>query len=161
MSSTFAQGCSLKQELQSAIIESSHLVIEKIGGAPDLVFAFLAGYSPEAIDQFGGLIQKQTNAQKVVGCSCQTTTSGGREYEDQTAVSLLACKFTNCCQNSGHFDFIPNSDQPIFTGWGPDYASWNSGSTLIKTQTKDYCRNSQIRLILRPIAEQLVGALGH
>ncbi|MGD1952374.1 MAG: NB-ARC domain-containing protein [Leptolyngbyaceae cyanobacterium] len=32
---------------------------------------------------------------------------------------------------------------------------------LIKTQTKDYCRNSQIRLILQPIAEQLVGALGH
>ncbi|MEM7065214.1 MAG: NB-ARC domain-containing protein [Cyanobacteria bacterium P01_B01_bin.77] len=32
---------------------------------------------------------------------------------------------------------------------------------LIKTQTKDYCRNSQIRLILQPIAEQLVGSLGH
>ena len=32
---------------------------------------------------------------------------------------------------------------------------------LIKTQTKDYCRNNQIRLILRPIADQLSGTLGH
>ncbi|MEO0516957.1 MAG: NB-ARC domain-containing protein [Cyanobacteria bacterium P01_A01_bin.116] len=31
---------------------------------------------------------------------------------------------------------------------------------LIKTQTKDYCRNTQVRLILQPIAEQLVGELG-
>ena len=32
---------------------------------------------------------------------------------------------------------------------------------LIKTQTKDYCRNTQVRLILQPIVDWLVGTLGN
>ncbi len=86
----WASVISERSGLESAIDEATHNLYVALGGrTPDLVLAFLSGYTPEAVRQHGRKISARMPQASLLGCTAGSVIGGGVEVEQRQAVSLV------------------------------------------------------------------------
>ncbi|MGB1929399.1 MAG: FIST signal transduction protein [Mariniblastus sp.] len=128
----FAQAHSIGNDLSAALAKTATQLSNTFDHNIHLLFAFVAGFSPDEFDQVMPSLKELTGAENVVGCSCEATISGGLELENEKSISLWAACLPESDITPLHLEFTRSGSESAITGW-PDKisADWPEDSCLI------------------------------
>ena len=132
LDSQFSQAHGIGDELADTLKQAASQLKFSPDQTPDLLFAFVAGYSPEEFDQTMPTLKRLTGAKNVLGCSCEATISGGLELENEKSVSLWAAYLPESDITPLHLQFTRSGGEAAITGWPDEFtADWPEDSCLI------------------------------
>jgi small ligand-binding sensory domain FIST len=96
---------SQQANLALAVREAATRVSSGLDGRePDLVMAFVSDEHAEAYDRVPELVARELPHRVLVGCSAGSVIGGGREVEDQPALSLIAAVLPDVKLSPFHLD---------------------------------------------------------
>ncbi len=99
--------------LESAVSQAAREVRERLGPEPaDLGLLFIsAGFRAQAVDLWP-VLQRELNVRHLIGCTAGGVIGGGREVEEQSAVSFTAARLPNVNVTPFHInqDALPDAD---------------------------------------------------
>jgi small ligand-binding sensory domain FIST len=93
------------EQLETAIQAAAAVLHPQLAGqAPDLVLAFVSSAYAGDFERLPGLVQRALGSGMLLGCSAGGVIGGGRELEQQAAVSLTAAVLPGVALGSFHAD---------------------------------------------------------
>lgn len=96
---------------------------------PDLVLAFVAGYSPDTFANAMQRISELTNGRIVMGVTCQSLVAGDQELEDTQGISIWSACWPNAVMTPMALKFESRDGQSSFCGLSTE--QWQSDDVLI------------------------------
>ena len=91
--------------LEIAVAQACDRVRETFpDGDPDLLFLFVSGYAPEALEHLPGHFQNDFTRTLIMGCTAGGVVGEGREVERERALSLTAAGLPGIKLNPFHVD---------------------------------------------------------
>ena len=132
LESQFSQAHCVGHDLATALQQATSHLNTFPDGTIDLLFAFVAGYTPEEFDQTMPSLKTLTGAKNVVGCSCEATIGAGLELENEKSISLWAARLPQAEITPLHLQFVRSGGESAITGWPDELAGvWPTDSCLI------------------------------
>ena len=128
----FSQAHCVSNDLSTALPDAASQLDISPDQSIDLLFAFVAGYSPEEFDRVMPSLKKTTGAENVIGCSCEATIGGELELENEKSVSLWAACLPESEITPLHLKFTKSGGESAITGWPDEFSTeWPEDSCLI------------------------------
>src|SRR5262245_2441237 len=128
----FASSLSTSSNASAAVDETVAAVQAKLGGPPDLVFAFYTHHFGPAIAEIPGLLKAKLGAGALVGCTGESIVGTRREVESSPALSVWAARLPGVSVTPMHLNFVRTADGPSIVGWPESTTeAWPEGAALL------------------------------
>jgi len=100
----WASVSSTDNDISNAIATAVDRLLTLLGREPDLMVVFIAANHRSHFSTVPTLLRRHVESATLVGCLCQNSIGGGREYEDQTTISLLGAILPNVQLQLAHLE---------------------------------------------------------
>src|SRR5690348_10930557 len=91
-------------DISGAITNAADRLMEQLGREPDLVLAFVAAEHRSHFSTVPSLLRNHFESATLFGALCQNSIGEGREYEDQSTISLMGAVLPDVRLQLSHVD---------------------------------------------------------
>jgi small ligand-binding sensory domain FIST len=131
-SPTFAAALSTAADTAAAIHETTAAVKRQLGGPADLALVFVSHHHASDFSDLAERICDPLHTNNLLGCTGEAIVGGGREIENQPAISLWAARLPDTRIDTFHLQFARTPEGGSFTGWPDELAGdWPADTALL------------------------------
>jgi small ligand-binding sensory domain FIST len=128
----FAAALSTLADTTAAIREVTAAIKNKLEGPADLALVFVSLHHASEFSDLPHRICDELQIENLLGCTGEAIVGGGREIENQPAISLWAAELPSAKIDTLHLNFERTPEGGTFTGWPDDLADeWPPGTALV------------------------------
>jgi small ligand-binding sensory domain FIST len=127
----YAAAIDISTDFESSLDRTVNEISRQIQN-PDVLFVFVSGHSPEAIDEQLPHLSRASNSRHTVGCTAESLICNRQEVEQDCAVALWAASLPEVDTLSIHVEYDRRAEGGAFVGWPDDtLGDWPENSYLI------------------------------
>lgn len=128
----FASALSTLPSSPAALQEVCRSAREQLGAVPDLAFLFFSHHHLAYADALAAEACKLLGTDKVLGCTGEAIAAGGREVEEEPAISLWTASWPQVTTSLMHLEFERTPEGGVIKGWPDELAGeWPAGTFLL------------------------------
>jgi small ligand-binding sensory domain FIST len=127
-----AAALSTTADTSAAVREVCESARERLGGTPDLAFAFFSTHHVPRAEALAAEAARLLGTSCLLGASGESIVGSGREIEDEPALSLWLARWPGATITPMHLEFERTPEGGALDGWPDKIAGqWPEGSFLI------------------------------
>ena len=105
----FSAALSTRADTQSAIDEACDQAASRLPATPHLALVFLSSHHGPDFQQVAARLYRRLGAKTLLGCTGEAIVGGGREIEDEPALSLWLASLPGCQVRPMHLEYVEPS----------------------------------------------------
>jgi len=91
-------------DLDSAVTNAADRLTAQLGSEPHLIMVFIAGHHRAQFSSVPALMRRHFETATLFGCLCDNSIGEGREYEDQSTITLMGAVLPDVRLQPSHLD---------------------------------------------------------
>src|SRR5690349_3467674 len=92
------------KDIDDAIANAADRLLAQLGGEPNLILIFVAASHRPQFSMLPPLLRRHFESATLFGCLCQNSIGEGREYEDQSTITLMGAVLPDVRLQASYLD---------------------------------------------------------